>query len=85
MCGYSRSGEISRLRVSNYMQAQWATETFDITSEVTYKNVPNWHRELARIHENIPLVLCGSEADIKGRELKAKIYYRPPKEESSVP
>lgn len=32
---------------------------FDVTSRVTYKNVPNWHRDLVRVCENVPIVLCG--------------------------
>jgi GTP-binding nuclear protein Ran len=31
---------------------------FDVTSRMTYKNVPNWHRDLVRVCENIPIVLC---------------------------
>ena len=25
---------------------------FDVTSRITYKNVPNWHRDLTRVCEN---------------------------------
>uniref|UniRef100_A0A452DM31 GTP-binding nuclear protein Ran n=1 Tax=Capra hircus TaxID=9925 RepID=A0A452DM31_CAPHI len=45
---------------------------FDVTLRVTYKNVPNWHRELVRVCENIPTVLCGNKVDIKDRKVKAK-------------
>ena len=45
---------------------------FDVTSRVTYKNVPNWHRDLVRVCENIPIVLCGNKVDIKERKVKAK-------------
>ena len=45
---------------------------FDETSRVTYKNVPNWHRDLVRVCENIPIVLCGNKVDIKDRKVKAK-------------
>lgn len=38
---------------------------FDVTSRITYKNVPNWHRDLVRVCENIPIVLCGNKVDIK--------------------
>ena len=34
---------------------------FDVTSRVTYKNVPNWHRDLVRVCENIPIVLTGNK------------------------
>lgn len=45
---------------------------FDVTSRITYKNVPNWHRDLVRVCEGIPIVLCGNKIDIKDRKVKAK-------------
>jgi GTP-binding nuclear protein Ran len=45
---------------------------FDVTSRITYKNVPNWHRDLTRVCENIPIVLCGNKVEIKDRKVKAK-------------
>lgn len=45
---------------------------FDVTSRTTYKNVPQWHRDLVRVCENIPIVLCGNKVDIKDRKVKAK-------------
>lgn len=38
---------------------------FDVTSKITYKNVPNWHRDLERVCENITIVLCGNKVDVK--------------------
>ncbi|XP_066222615.1 GTP-binding nuclear protein Ran-like [Saccopteryx leptura] len=66
------------LRGGYYIQAQCATITFDVTSRITYKNVPNWHRDLVRVCENIPIVLCGNKVDIKDRKVKAKsiIFHR---------
>ena len=51
---------------------------FDLTSRVTYKNVPNWHRDLVRVCENIPIVLCGNKVDVKERKVKAKqiVFHR---------
>ena len=61
------------LRGGYYIQAQCAIIMFDVTSRVTYKNVPNWHRDLVlRVCENIPVVLCGNKVDIKDRKVKAK-------------
>ncbi|KAB0386738.1 hypothetical protein FD755_001694, partial [Muntiacus reevesi] len=60
------------LRDGYYIQAQCAILMFDVTSRVTYKNVPNWHRDLVRVCENIPIVLCGNKVDIKDRKVKAK-------------
>jgi GTP-binding nuclear protein Ran len=45
---------------------------FDVTSRITYKNVPTWHKDLVRVCENIPIVLCGNKVDIKDRKVKAK-------------
>jgi len=45
---------------------------FDVTARVTYKNVPNWHRDLIRVCENIPMVLVGNKVDVKDRKVKAK-------------
>ena len=45
---------------------------FDVTSRITYRNVPNWHRDLSRVCENIPIVLCGNKVEVKERKVKAK-------------
>jgi len=51
---------------------------FDVTARITYKNVPNWHRDLVRVCENIPIVLCGNKCDVKDRKVKAKaiVFHR---------
>ena len=61
-----------------YFIGQCAIIMFDVTSRVTYKNVPNWHRDLVRVCENIPIVLCGNKVDIKDRKVKAKaiVFHR---------
>eukprot|EP01103_Thecamoeba_quadrilineata_P007355 TRINITY_DN17244_c0_g1_i1.p1 TRINITY_DN17244_c0_g1~~TRINITY_DN17244_c0_g1_i1.p1 ORF type:complete len:215 (-),score=41.82 TRINITY_DN17244_c0_g1_i1:170-814(-) len=60
------------LRDGYYIQGQCAIIMFDVTSRATYKNVPNWHRDLARICENIPIVLVGNKVDVKDRKVKVK-------------
>lgn len=50
---------------SNSIGGQCAIIMFDVTSRITYKNVPNWHRDLVRVCENIPIVLCGNKVDVK--------------------
>ena len=66
------------LRDSYYIQAQCAIIMFDVTSRVTYKNVPNWHRDVVQVCENIPIVLCGNKVDIKDRKVKVKsiVFHR---------
>jgi len=60
------------LRDGYYIQGQCAIIMFDVTARVTYKNVPNWHRDLVRVCENIPIVLVGNKVDVKDRKVKAK-------------
>jgi len=60
------------LRDGYYMQGQCAIIMFDVTSRITYKNVPNWHRDIVRVCENIPIVLAGNKVDVKDRQVKAK-------------
>jgi len=60
------------LRDGYYIQGQCAIIMFDVTSRLTYKNVPNWHRDIVRVCENIPIVILGNKVDIKDRKVKAK-------------
>ena len=60
------------LRDGYYIQGQCGIIMFDVTSRITYKNVPNWHRDLVRVCDNIPIVLCGNKVDIKERKVKPK-------------
>merc|ERR1712080_104277 len=60
------------LRDGYYINGQCAIMMFDVTSRVTYKNVPIWHRDLTRVCENIPIVLCGNKVDVKDRKVKPK-------------
>lgn len=60
------------LRDGYYIQGKCAIIMFDVTARVTYKNVPNWHRDLIRVCEQIPMVLCGNKVDMKDRKVKPK-------------
>merc|ERR1719198_944465 len=66
------------LRDGYYINGQCGVIMFDVTSRVTYKNVPNWHRDLVRVCENIPIVLTGNKVDVKERKVKAKsiVFHR---------
>ena len=52
------------------IHGQCAIIMFDVTSRLTYKNVPYWHRDLCRVCENIPIVLCGNKVDVKNRQVR---------------
>ncbi|KAK2115050.1 hypothetical protein P7K49_005676, partial [Saguinus oedipus] len=75
-----KSGE---LRDGYYIQAQSAIIMFDVTSRVTHKNVPGWHRDLVQVCERIPIVLCGDRGN-EGQESEGKVRCLPPEEESSA-
>merc|ERR1711903_280917 len=45
---------------------------FDVTSRVSYKNVQIWHRDLTRVCDDIPIVLCGNKVDVKDRKVTPK-------------
>jgi len=66
------------LRDGYYIQGQCAIIMFDVTARQTYKNVPNWHRDIVRVCENIPIVLVGNKVDVMDRQVKAKqiTYHR---------
>lgn len=70
--------KLSGLRDGYYIGGQCGIIMFDVTSRITYKNVPKWHRDLVRVCENIPIVLVGNKVDIKDRKVKAKqiTYHR---------
>lgn len=60
------------LRDGYYIKSHCAIVMFDVTSRITYKNVPFWYRDLVRVCENIPIVLVGNKVDIKERKVKAR-------------
>eukprot|EP00922_Rhytidocystis_sp_ex-Travisia-forbesii_P063859 GHVS01094968.1.p1 GENE.GHVS01094968.1~~GHVS01094968.1.p1 ORF type:complete len:220 (+),score=39.84 GHVS01094968.1:37-696(+) len=60
------------LRDGYYIKGQCSIMMFDVTSRITYKNIPNWHRDIVRVCENIPIVLVGNKVDVKDRQIKAR-------------
>ncbi|EGD75423.1 hypothetical protein PTSG_06499 [Salpingoeca rosetta] len=61
------------LRDGYYINGNCAIIMFDVTARITYSNVPTWHRDLVRVCDNIPMVLCGNKVDLsKERRVKPK-------------
>lgn len=58
------------LRDGYYINGKCAIVMFDVTARITYKNVPSWYRDLRRICEHIPIVLCGNKTDVRERCVK---------------
>lgn len=51
---------------------------FDLTSRESYKNTPNWHRDINKVAECIPIVMIGNKVDVKDKKVKARqiTYHR---------
>lgn len=61
------------LRDGYYINGECAIIMFDVTSRITYKNVPDWYKDIVRVCENnIPIVLVGNKVDVKDRQVKAR-------------
>lgn len=46
---------------------------FDVTSRISYKDVPNWHRSMVRVCDYIPIVLLGNKVDADERKVKPRM------------
>jgi len=60
------------LRDGYYIQGECAIIMFDVTSRITYRNVPEWYKDIVRVCESIPIVLVGNKVDVKDRQVKAR-------------
>ncbi|KYR00665.1 GTP-binding nuclear protein Ran [Tieghemostelium lacteum] len=58
------------IRDEYMIQGQCAIIIFDLTQRVTYKNVPNWFRDIVRVCDFIPTALVGNKSDSKERKIK---------------
>ena len=63
---------IPGLRDGYYIGGHCGIVMFDVTSRITYRSVPNWHKDLVRVCERIPIVLCGNKVDVKDRKMQAR-------------
>jgi len=64
--------KLGGLRDGYYIGGQAAIIMFDVTSTVSYKSVPHWHKDLVRVCDTIPIVLVGNKVDSKERKVKPK-------------
>jgi GTP-binding nuclear protein Ran len=56
-----------------YVKAAAAIIMFDVTSRITYTNVPDWYKSLERVCDQIPMVLCGNKCDRPERKVKTRM------------
>jgi len=64
--------KLGGLREGYYIKGQCAIIMFDVTTRVSYRNVPSWHRDITRTCDAIPIVLVGNKVDVKDRVVKAR-------------
>ena len=55
-----------------YKLAHCVILMFDVTKPNSYRNVKFWYDELTQVCDNIPIVLCGNDAESKDRKVKAE-------------
>ena len=74
--GASKNGDRVRVRIKFHEKKKLRYYDiiimFDVTSKVTYKNVPKWYDGLTKVCQNIPIVLVGNKCDVKERKVRAK-------------
>merc|ERR1712204_72574 len=59
------------LRDGYYVGGDCAIVMFDVTSRITYRNVPKWFQDLHRALGSTPTVLVGIKVDCPNRALAA--------------
>ncbi|KAJ7263790.1 GTP-binding nuclear protein RAN, partial [Mycena rebaudengoi] len=67
---YYIHGQCAIIMFAHFPLKSTYSQCVDVTSQITYKNVPNWHRDVTRICGNILIVLCGNKVDVKERKVK---------------
>lgn len=54
----------------------WIFQVFDTTRKVTYKNLPNWLKELREYRPKIPCLCCGNKIDGQNIIIKKLSYQK---------
>ncbi|XP_019633168.1 PREDICTED: rab-like protein 2A [Branchiostoma belcheri] len=54
----------NNMHPSYYYQAHCCILVFDVTRKVTYKNLPNWYKELRQYRPEIPCLVCANKIDV---------------------
>lgn len=75
----SGQDKLGGLKDCYYIGGKCAIIMFDVTSRVSYQNIPNWHQDLVAVCMDIPVVIVGNKIDhSKDRKVKEKqlTYHR---------
>lgn len=60
------------LRDMYYEKSDCAILMFDLSSRITYKNIPKWYSDISRVCGKIPMTLVGNKYDVNERKVKPK-------------
>ena len=60
------------LRDGSFIAGKCAIIMFDVTSRVTYVDVPRWYQDVTRVCGTIPTVLIGNKSEDPDRKVKTE-------------
>ena len=60
------------LRDGYYIGADATIIMCDVTSKVTCRSIHNWYKDLSKVKDDIPIVLCGNKSDCKDRKVSTE-------------
>jgi GTP-binding nuclear protein Ran len=72
ICDCAGQEKFSGLQDGYIDRAEAAIIMFDVTSNISYKNVGDWYKKVDAKCPGIPIVLCGSKVDVKDRKVRPK-------------
>ena len=58
------------LRDGYFIQGKCAILMFDVTSRMSYQEIPTWYTDVMRVTDHIPMVLAGNKVDVKDRKVQ---------------
>jgi GTP-binding nuclear protein Ran len=64
--------KFSGLKEGYYTGADGAIAMFDVTSKLSYRNLPSWIDAFMSTAPGVPLVICGNKVDCKERKVKPR-------------
>jgi GTP-binding nuclear protein Ran len=61
-----------------YIKADCAIIMFDVSSRLSYKQIPIWYKNLIRVSPNVKVVICANKVDLRTRQVKVKdvVFHR---------
>ena len=60
------------LRDGYFIEADGTILMFDVTSKLSYKEIPYWHKLVERVAPGLPTVICGNKCDVKEQKVKLR-------------